>query len=114
MTNEFFTDIFEAITLGTLNDVKSFVEEKGADVNAKSDVGWLPFRDSGRTTLHRAIHKGNLEIIKYLLSKGADINERDDDGETVLCRAAWFNRADLVEFFVLQGVDVNEGIVNFV
>ena len=36
MTNETFNDIFEAAKSGSVEAVKYFVEERGADVNTKN------------------------------------------------------------------------------
>jgi|TARA_R110000744_G_scaffold76958_2_gene152200 ankyrin repeat protein len=54
--------IFEAAWEGNLQIVKEFIEN-GADVNAKDILG--------RTALYLASYCGNLEIVKYLESKGA-------------------------------------------
>lgn len=37
---------------------------------------------NGRTALHVAVSEGNLEIVKYLLDQGADINKPDIEGWT--------------------------------
>ena len=39
---------------------------------------------SGRTELHYAVRKGDLESIRDLLARGADVNARDRDGMTPL------------------------------
>lgn len=39
---------------------------------------------SGRTDLHYAVRKGDLESIRSLLARGADVNVMDDDGMTPL------------------------------
>ena len=36
------------------------------------------------TPLMLAAHEGNLEIVKLLVTEGADINAQDDDGNTSL------------------------------
>ena len=46
---------------------------KGADVNARGDIGLTP--------LHCAAAKGNLEIVKILIEHRADKDIRDDFGE---------------------------------
>jgi len=40
--------------------------------------------DSGKTPLHYASLDGNLDIVKYLVNKGADVNVRDDRGNIPL------------------------------
>lgn len=51
-----------------LDAVKYLVEEVGADVNSKDENGY--------TALHGAAFVGSNDIIKYLVSKGADVKAR--------------------------------------
>ena len=41
--------------------------DQGADVNTKDDSGWAP--------LHLAAEEGQIETVKYLVEKGADVAE---------------------------------------
>jgi len=64
-------------------DIKKLKEAiaNGADVNARDKSGFLP--------LCFASQAGNLEMVKILLSAGADVNAQEDyDGDTALSRAA--------------------------
>ncbi|MDZ7778910.1 MAG: ankyrin repeat domain-containing protein [Gemmatimonadota bacterium] len=49
---------------GWMNAVKYLVEEVGADVNARDYRGYSP--------LHNAAARGHVEMLEYLVSKGAD------------------------------------------
>ena len=65
-------DLFTAIQNSSLEEVKSFVEN-GADVN-------MPiirkYSHSNRVTpLNFAVEKGNFEIVKYLIEKGATVSK---------------------------------------
>jgi ankyrin repeat protein len=51
-----------------VSTVKYLVDELGLDVNAKDDKGYTP--------LHAAALMDNIELIDYLVSKGADIKAR--------------------------------------
>jgi hypothetical protein len=55
--------------------VKYLVEELGADVNARDNDGYTP--------LHHAAARGDNEMIKYLVSKGADVTAVARSGQTV-------------------------------
>lgn len=75
--------------------VKKLVE-KGANVNGSSSfIGMVP--------LFAAIYKGDMEIMHYLLDKGADYNivHRSNN---VLYWALTCDKLDLLEFFIKKGV----------
>src|SRR5436309_9486093 len=50
--------------------------ERGADVNAAGQYGW--------TALHAAAYQGLNDVIAYLVSKGAKIEQKDEFGQTPL------------------------------
>jgi ankyrin repeat protein len=57
-----------------LASVKFLVEELGMDVNSRDDGGYTP--------LHHAAARGDVEVIKYLVSKGADVKAVSRRGQT--------------------------------
>jgi uncharacterized protein len=59
---------------GMLAAVKYLVEELGADVNA--------YDHEGNTALHHAAARGDVEMIQYLVSKGADVKAVTREGRT--------------------------------
>ena len=59
---------------GWLPAVKFLVEELGADVNARDFNGYTP--------LHHAAARGDNEMIRYLVSKGADVTAVARNGQT--------------------------------
>ena len=103
----------------TLNYLKHFVSQE-ADVNAKTENGWTP--------LHFAAWKGNLEAVKLLTAKDADVNvkmkygypssaptekyQRSWDinlagGKTPLYFAVESGNLEIVKLLVSKGADVN-------
>jgi ankyrin repeat protein len=61
---------------GWLPAVKFLVEELGADVNARDHNGYTP--------LHHAASRGDNELIRYLVSKGADVMALSRTGQTTV------------------------------
>jgi ankyrin repeat protein len=59
---------------GWMPAVKYLVEELGADVNARDH--------DGNTALHNAASRGDIEMILYLVSKGADVKAVNREGQT--------------------------------
>jgi ankyrin repeat protein len=59
---------------GWMPAVKYLVEEIGADVNARDH--------QGNTALHNAASRGDVEMILYLISKGADVKAVNREGQT--------------------------------
>jgi uncharacterized protein len=61
---------------GWVPAVKFLVEELGADVNARDHNGYTP--------LHHAAARGDNELIKYLVSKGANVKAIARSGQTTV------------------------------
>jgi ankyrin repeat protein len=95
------TDRFAAaIERGDLAAVKAIVEEGNAPDSA------LDYGDEPVTPLYRAAGQGRLEIAKYLIEKGADVNFRGREwGHTPLSEAASRGFDDVVEVLLKAGAD---------
>ena len=114
-------NIWEAARRGDAAAVASLVEN-GTDVNARDD--------DGQTPLHHAVAQvklepqripdaekglpegehaftmvpvGHIEVIQYLVTKGADVNATDRMGNTPLHHAAFVNTPDVVQFLLDNG-----------
>lgn len=51
---------------------------------------------------------GNLEGLKLLIKKGADVNVLNSDNTSCLHKAVLGNRVDVVKFLIAQGCTPNE------
>ena len=90
--------IYEAAEDGNIEAVKQHLAA-GADVNAKTDTGWIP--------LHRAAYWGHKEVAELLVSEGADVNTKNINGWTPLHYAAVVDHKEIVGFLITKGADVN-------
>jgi hypothetical protein len=80
---------------GDLGTVRAFVSH-GVAVDATDHAYW-------RTAMHGAAAKGDLSILRYLVSKRANINALDRSGDSPLELAASANRAEAVKFLTESG-----------
>lgn len=69
-------NIWVAASDGQLDVVKNFIENDKLSPNAKDDNGYTP--------VHAAASYGHMDLLKYLIDQGGDINITDEDGDTAL------------------------------
>ncbi|KAL9647414.1 hypothetical protein ABK040_006777 [Willaertia magna] len=67
------TPLIKACQWGSLKIVQLLVDEYNASINHKTVIG---------TPLHWAAYNGHLDVVKFLLSKGADKTIKNNDGLT--------------------------------
>lgn len=81
---------------------KQICPQKGVkfDINTTRDK-------EGLSALDSAIGTGSVDVVKALVSQGADVNARDKDGKTSLHRIALKGQADMVKLLISLGADVN-------
>ncbi len=87
------TPLCTAISKGDVSTVKKFVEY-GADVNETSN---------GMTPLMMAARYNNVEILDFLLSKGAELNTKSESGNTALKYAIISNAKEAENFLREKG-----------
>lgn len=92
-----------AIENGDLDAVKALIEEEGAKVDTP-----IEYRESSITPLQKASWDGDLPIVEYLLSKGANVNARDTQSkETALSNAVKRGHVDIVKALLAAKADVS-------
>jgi ankyrin repeat protein len=58
------------------------------------------------TALHVASFKGHLQVVRYLLRHGIDVNVRNSGNDTPLLLASWKGHRDVVQYLLEHGADV--------
>jgi glutaminase len=91
------TDIISLIWAATYGDLSEIqrLEARGIDLNL-SDY-------DGRTALHLAAAEGNLNIVKYLIEKKANVNPLDRWGGNPLKDAMAGNHSEVIAFLKTNG-----------
>ena len=89
------------LNIAVRNDNEAFVSkliELGADINVVSE-------DRGYTPVMDAVWRGNLDITKLLVNKGAELNTINKEGQTNLVLAVGADKVDIVKILVKHGAD---------
>jgi uncharacterized protein len=91
-------DILELVGLLDRNDTKTFQTK----IKTLNDANCAR-EDNNKSILMYAVWVGNLEAIKHLIEKGADVNAQDSGGATALHLAAWKGRTDIALYLLKNG-----------
>ena len=123
-----YKDIYEAVQQGSVRDVQYFIEEKGVKVNSKESKSFIgekktfdvtsggktfsfdntpTFGSNRMSPFAAAILFGNVEVIKYMISQGADVNDYDAL-EWAIKGPFNRNNADMLKYLVSQGTDIKK------
>ena len=68
-------------------------------------AGLITFADQFTDELVDACHMGDIETVRDLIKRGADINARDSSGNTPLGYAAMAGNSDIYELLIKNGAD---------
>jgi len=99
-----YKKLLEASRDGNLKKVIKYFESSIFDINQKDTS-----EDStGDTALGYACKYGHLEIVKFLVEKGADINQKNDFGKTPLMYASARGHLEIVELLLKNKADINK------
>jgi len=122
-----YEDIFDAAEKGSVEDVKYFVEQEGVSVNAiRSDHTVLDYAFLGENVEvikylvskgcnieppyliidAAGMKRGSVETLQLLIDKGCNVNYRDS-GMFPLLIAAGTNNIDTAKFLLSKGADIN-------
>jgi len=91
--------IWQAAMTGNTAAIEQHVGA-GTDLNLKEDL-------SGSTPLMVASTFGQVEVARFLISEGADLDARNNSGGTALHVACFFSQPAIVELLLNAGADPN-------
>jgi hypothetical protein len=104
MSENGLKNLMEAIRLGELECVRESVVA-GADINGWY-FDWSAERDDHcYTPLSYAVRHERLDIVKFLLEAGANINEGAEEGDTALVMSCCNDNAVIVKLLIESGAD---------
>ena len=94
-------DLYEACTVGTLEQVRSLIEKNASEVNSFSPDGFPP--------IALAAYFGHPEIVGFLIQAGADVNAQARNAMKVAAIHAAVSARDSrsVEILLRNGADPN-------
>ena len=92
-------DIWKAAASGNTVAIRQHLEA-GTDVDARDSAG-------GGTPLMVAAAFGQVEVVKFLIAKEANVNAASNDGATALHGAAFFCHTEIVKLLLGRGAVVD-------
>ena len=92
--------IFDQIVNQGLDAVQTYLEQCPSAINARDD-------DGNRTMLYVAVMANSLDIAKFLIDRGADINVRSKNELCSLQLAIMKENQDMVNLLISKGADPN-------
>jgi len=95
-------EIHDAVRSGNFGKIKMLLKSHGE---------WLNGVDQNqKTPLHLALESGHIDIARYLIEQGADINLKDKDMASPLHNAAFLGNLEILSILLKKGAaSINEG-----
>ena len=97
----YFAELRQHTPEGHLLDATGGICASGDDVN-------MVHERSKETALHTTSRVGDIQAMKTLLDRGADINALSFSKNTPLYMACYYSQEEAAEFLILQGCDINQ------
>ncbi len=114
VTNQSGTLVTSPLEMAIVNSQPAIVKyflEKGASYTEPKNIYPLHkaamSASAARSLKKKVILPADSVIVDLFLSKGCDVNEKDEAGNTPLHYAVQYGKADLVVFLIEKGADIN-------
>ncbi len=105
--------LLNLVSLATPSNINSKKYERMIEIFLKKHSDQINIQDKayigdGRTALHQAAVNGNINVLKLLLSHGAQVNSFNSLNETPLHFAARFGQLSALKVLIAHGARLNE------
>jgi ankyrin repeat protein len=97
----------DAALNGDLATIRRLVKADTQAVNRRVRPGEADSWEVGATPLHAAARNDHLEVVKFLLAHGADVNAVRKDGETAFAEATYHGFLDIARSLLKAGSKIN-------
>jgi ankyrin repeat protein len=96
--------VHESALAGDLGQLKAYVEG-GGNIEDRGDKNWVSglYHYDGKTPLHMAVEGNQPDAVRYLISKGADIEAKTSAGETPLLLSAKAGNMAMFDLLLSSG-----------
>ena len=98
--------LYDAVVNGRYQDVIDLIQA-GVDVHLSEGVPLKPYENEHNTPLHLAALHGYLDIVKWLIKKGANVNAKNRKEHTALHLAVHNAHKEVIRYLIQQGADIN-------
>ena len=99
------SSLFLAAQMGDLDALNALLNDD--DVNVNEEIG-----KNNATALLVAVQHGHINVVKRLVSAGANVNHYMKNGGTALIIASQFGRVDVVDLLIRAGADIDQYAFN--
>jgi len=99
-------DVYLAAGLGDLETLKELLQDEENINSIRNTDPSKPYL-RGTTLLHLATSRDSVDVVEFLLEKGAEVDIRDGDGYTPLHDAAGQNALKVAQLLIEQGATVD-------
>jgi ankyrin repeat protein len=96
-SSEYSQMLFSATVMGNISAIKTLLK-RGADINSR-------IIDSGMTPLMMAVKVKNAQVLRYLITAGADLNLQNKEGQTALHISCILGLEDLFSILISSGAN---------
>ena len=98
-----YLELIKVFRKGDRDECAQLLNTEGIDIDINiKDYGYL-----SRSLTHWACFHGHLDIIQLLLTKGANIHDKNSSGWSLIMEASRNGLIEIVEFLVNQGANIN-------